>query len=64
MFRMFEVNIFVPLASGVSSCLCSVCDIISWDTVAFFAFSPVRTIDMRLLMRAVSSGCQFVFVLT
>jgi hypothetical protein len=42
---MFEVSIFVALAWGVSSCLCSVCDIISWDTVAFFAFWPVGTVD-------------------
>jgi len=41
-----------------------VCGIISWDTLAFFAFWPLGTVDMRLLMRAVSSGCQFIFVLT
>jgi len=61
---MFEVSIFVPLARGGSSCLCSVCGIISWNTIAFFAFWPVGSVDMRLLMRAVSSGCQFIFVLT
>jgi hypothetical protein len=45
MFVMFEVSIFVPLAREVSSCLCSVYGVISRDTIAFFAFWSVGTVD-------------------